>query len=93
MVYQGDPDFETLESFIFHYGADYLMLNTGMKHKNGKYQFRHDIVNHPGAGLAVVVFSSSCSFMVRSIMSGVYYKMSENAEIIGNAMENPELIQ
>lgn len=44
MAFQGDPDLETLKSFIFHYGECELMEWTGLIDVNGKDVFDGDIL-------------------------------------------------
>jgi hypothetical protein len=44
MAYQGDPDLETLQSFIHHYGDKELMQWTGFCDCNGKKVYDGDFV-------------------------------------------------
>ena len=45
MAYQGMPDLETIQSFIFHFGDKILMQYTGFKDFNGKKYFREILLN------------------------------------------------
>jgi len=44
MAYQGDPDLETLSSFMFHYGDAIVMESLGIKDINDKEIFEGDIL-------------------------------------------------
>ena len=46
MVYQGDEDLETLQSFIHHYGDSDLMQSTNILDKNGKEIFERDYLKY-----------------------------------------------
>ncbi len=46
MVYQGDEDLETLQSFMLHYGDCELMQSTNILDKNGKEIFERDYLKY-----------------------------------------------
>jgi uncharacterized phage protein (TIGR01671 family) len=46
MAYQGTPDLETLQSFMFHYGDAELMQSTNIFDKNGKEIFERDYIKY-----------------------------------------------
>lgn len=106
MAIQGEPDIETLQSFMFHYGDQKnLMQWTGLKDKNGKEIWESDIVKCQ-YGFGVVVFNAGC-FMVEwkddpdAEMELLAFLPNPNRgragkdrfEIIGNVHEHPQIIK
>jgi hypothetical protein len=91
MAYQGDPDLETLQSFIHHYGDKELMQWTGLWDKNGKKIYEGDIVGGElpdGTRGASNVFWGYNEYQPFSYLNC----RSEQLEVIGNIYENPELL-
>jgi hypothetical protein len=87
MVYQGEPDLETLQSFMHHYGDSELMLWSGRVDKHGKKIYRGDRVR---AGVDVFTVRSDHDGYLESYAKGVipFDDIHPSAlEVIGNIFE------
>ena len=109
MAYQGNPDLETLSSFMFHFGEDIVLQSTGFFDKNGKEIFEGDILSDWNAvdGNQVKSFLQvfwcnidgawklDSSFNQDKSSGDLLSEemMSFVYEISGNIYENPELVQ
>ena len=109
MAYQGNPDLETLSSFMFHFGEDIVLQSTGFFDKNGKEIFEGDILSDWNAvdGNQVKSFLQVfwCNIDGAWKLDSSFNKdkssgdllseemMSFVYEISGNIYENPELVQ
>ena len=98
MAYQGTPDLETLQSFIFHFGDKELMQFTGLHDKNGKEIYEGDILKTfpiiSSDKIAYDSFNVLVKFINSSwIANGILGKrQAEISEVIGSIYENPELL-
>lgn len=51
MTYQGKPDLETIQSFMFHFGDKSLMQFIGLKDRNNQEIYENDIINFETYGI------------------------------------------
>ena len=108
MAYQGQPDLETLQSFIFHYGDEDLMQFTGIDDNNGDELYEGDMCSvgdwyssdYKEAGfIGEVMFEDGSFFIYRNASKYPFYQelsscsvFNRNIVKIGNKFENVELI-
>ena len=107
MAIQGEPDLETLGSFMHHYsGCKNIMQFTGLLDKNENKIFEGDIVtykrsvgNWTGQTMTTthkIVFTEEVNAFVMECGSS-YIKLRKHwnyeYEVIGNVFENPDLLQ
>jgi uncharacterized phage protein (TIGR01671 family) len=106
MAYQGTPDLENIQSFIFHFGDKILMQYTGFKDFNGKKIFQGDILSEKWK--VKVYQNDESTFMVKFHNSKKgndkslkkYLLDREKADckdrdciVIGNIYATPELLK
>jgi uncharacterized phage protein (TIGR01671 family) len=107
MAVQGEPDLETLGSFMHHYSdCKNIMQFTGLLDKNGNKIFEGDIVtykrsvgNWTGQTMTTthkIIFTEEVNAFVMDYGSS-YIKLRKHwgyeYEVIGNIFENPDLLQ
>lgn len=105
MAIQGEQDLETLQSFMFHYGDQYhLMQFTGCYDMHGREVFEGDILavtaKDGSRSLHRVVFDGDYSpafdmrpplgHGVMNSFSALRFRGYAAAEVVGNVHENPE---
>ena len=94
MAYQGTPDLETIQRFMYHFGDKKLMQFTGLHDKNGKEIYEGDILYHKIQGNRIVEFGSNlrsyAGYMLvnKDGMRGTLQDTESLYEVIGNIYEN-----
>lgn len=106
MAIQGTPDLETLQSFMFHFGDEaILMQSTNLKDSKGKEIFEGDILKFMHH--LHKVFRVKGGLVINSHLDDFYKENTpfyeacadmqtsqwiEQCEVIGNVYQNPELL-
>jgi uncharacterized phage protein (TIGR01671 family) len=109
MAYQGTPDLETIQSFMFHYGEKILMQYIGLKDFNGKKIYEGDIILVNGKYHKIVKYHEKgfsfcliniCDLKNKNCMDieqipnpSWFSDFNRKIEVIGNIYETPELLE
>jgi hypothetical protein len=95
MAYQGIPDLETIQSFIYHFGDKPLMQYTGLKDKNGKEIYEGDILKTPYGKIGEVAYHEERASFILHDPNHFNVQLFHEfpVEIIGNVYENTELLK
>lgn len=91
MAYQGTPDLETIQSFMFHFGDKLLMQYLGIRDRNGKKVYKGDIIKNVDDVFCVDGFIGEHTDEFDSYIGIRSPWLINKGVVIGNIIENSDI--